>query len=556
MKLCKSYEEYIEYVAPYAQKACKRFEVELGKPFYLPSVLIAQAIHENGASLDPKAQILVKVGNMCGIKRSLLNHSWTDRGLGCWSGEYINKKTPEVYGGVPTEIYDDFRVYKTTELGPDVEESFMDYLCFMRWGGYSVGNPKYYPHIKDLHDYKSIAKTVHKLGYATGVTYSDALIRHIEKWGLTKYDDLTNVEPSKIWPPNAPSVLDKKEGGKDMAKLNIKKNYLKNNRCYQQAKKRKPIGIQIHSIGTSQNTGQALADYWNQQSIGVCVTYAADAETEGLALQFMPEEYSCWADKGWGNKSLICIEMMESDYIRYTGNGADYVVTNQAKFRADILRSYKTAVLLCADICKRYGWNPTAKLSNGMFLISSHNEGRIAGLSSAHVDPDHVWSRFGLTMAQFRRDVAAAMGGGVIIIEPTDIQWYRVRKSWADEKSQLGAYQYLQNAKDNCPKGYKVYDSKGKEVYSAPETAPKPSPTPSPDSGTKYRVRLGIFSERANIDRLKKNVKEKLNLDCFEEAESDGVHVYCGSFGTYTNAVARSTTLNRAGFDTKIIEVK
>lgn len=48
---------------------------------------------------------------------------------------------------------------------------------------------------------------------------------------------------------------------------------------------------------------------------------------------------------------------------------------------------------------------------------------------------------------------------------PAEVKWYRVRKSWKDEKSQLGAYEVLENAKDNCPVGYSVYDSTGKAVY-------------------------------------------------------------------------------------------
>lgn len=43
---------------------------------------------------------------------------------------------------------------------------------------------------------------------------------------------------------------------------------------------------------------------------------------------------------------------------------------------------------------------------------------------------------------------------------------YRVRKTWADVKSQIGAYRILENAKKACPKGYKVYNSKGSIVYS------------------------------------------------------------------------------------------
>lgn len=42
---------------------------------------------------------------------------------------------------------------------------------------------------------------------------------------------------------------------------------------------------------------------------------------------------------------------------------------------------------------------------------------------------------------------------------------YRVRKTWTDSKSQLGAYAVLSNAKKNCPVGYSVYDETGKVIY-------------------------------------------------------------------------------------------
>lgn len=51
-------------------------------------------------------------------------------------------------------------------------------------------------------------------------------------------------------------------------------------------------------------------------------------------------------------------------------------------------------------------------------------------------------------------------GGGVI-------RWYRVRKNWADSKTQKGAYKILDNAKkcaDQNP-GYKVFGADGKVVY-------------------------------------------------------------------------------------------
>ena len=47
------------------------------------------------------------------------------------------------------------------------------------------------------------------------------------------------------------------------------------------------------------------------------------------------------------------------------------------------------------------------------------------------------------------------------------VRWYRVRKSWADSKSQKGAYKVLANAKKCADqnRGYKVFDADGKVVY-------------------------------------------------------------------------------------------
>ena len=42
---------------------------------------------------------------------------------------------------------------------------------------------------------------------------------------------------------------------------------------------------------------------------------------------------------------------------------------------------------------------------------------------------------------------------------------YRVRKSWADANSQIGAYSNLNNAKKACKEGYTVYNSKGVAIY-------------------------------------------------------------------------------------------
>ena len=44
-------------------------------------------------------------------------------------------------------------------------------------------------------------------------------------------------------------------------------------------------------------------------------------------------------------------------------------------------------------------------------------------------------------------------------------QLYRVRKSWSNVKSQIGAFNNLDNAKKACTNGYSVYDEFGNVVY-------------------------------------------------------------------------------------------
>lgn len=69
----------------------------------------------------------------------------------------------------------------------------------------------------------------------------------------------------------------------------------------------------------------------------------------------------------------------------------------------------------------------------------------------------HVWD-------EFKKKISGSTAGNV----PADSkQLYRVRKSWEDAKSQLGAYSVLENAKEACKDGYTVYDESGKAVYGA-----------------------------------------------------------------------------------------
>ena len=56
--------------------------------------------------------------------------------------------------------------------------------------------------------------------------------------------------------------------------------------------------------------------------------------------------------------------------------------------------------------------------------------------------------------------------------KPTSGELYRVRKSWADAASQIGAFVVLENAIKVCKTGYSVFDSNGNVVYPKAQPAP------------------------------------------------------------------------------------
>lgn len=69
----------------------------------------------------------------------------------------------------------------------------------------------------------------------------------------------------------------------------------------------------------------------------------------------------------------------------------------------------------------------------------------------------HTWTEFKNLIGQDKEDDD--------IVDMTRL--YRVRKTWDDAGSQIGAYSVLDNAKAACPEGYTVYDWDGNAVYGA-----------------------------------------------------------------------------------------
>lgn len=110
----------------------------------------------------------------------------------------------------------------------------------------------------------------------------------------------------------------------------------------------------------------------------------------------------------------------------------------------------------------------------------------------------------------------------------TSAQLYRVRKSWGDAKSQLGAYKSLDNAKKECPNGYTVYDSNGNAVYS-------PSSSISNTNSQLYRVRKSWDDAKSQTGAYK-------SLDNAKAECAEGYTVYDSNGNAiYSNPIKNVT---------------
>lgn len=194
------------------------------------------------------------------------------------------------------------------------------------------------------------------------------------------------------------------------------------------------IGVTIHNtpwITTA--AGTTPAEQYTRATVNgnmndVRVHYYVD---NVCAWQNLPLSLSGWhaADgDGNGNRRTIAIECIMS----YAYNDKDKKSEdNCAKLAAALLKKYKL----------------------GINALYTHNHWYSRKYCPAYILPH--WDKFKAKVQSYMNSVSSAK------------QLYRVRKTWSDAKSQIGAYSSLENAKKACKAGYSVFDNSGKAVYTA-----------------------------------------------------------------------------------------
>lgn len=159
--------------------------------------------------------------------------------------------------------------------------------------------------------------------------------------------------------------------------------------------------------------------------------------SDGKIGQYVDEKNAAWADGNrTSNHKSVTIETANSS------TGGDWKVSD---------KSLNLLIKLVADIAKRN------KLGT---LVVGKNLTWHSMYASTTCPGNYLRSKM-----KYIAEQANKINNGSA--STTKSELYRVRKSWADSKSQIGAYKVLANAKSKAKKnkGYKVYNSSGKCVY-------------------------------------------------------------------------------------------
>ena len=483
-----SKEDYLNKVAEIAVKLYPYTRI-------LPSVVIAQACLQNGFGVASDAIQLTKRSNLIGQKADLINSTWQDQTV--WDGQKFSKKTPEVYNGVPTTITDWFRIF------PNYAYSILDYELFLTHVKRTATQYKY-REVVGMTDPEKVITTIRNNGYATGVTYITNNMRIINQYGLTKYDQAAFKALQEGSEATIPVVPTPAPATNPTPAENIQYK----------------VGTAISASGVVSN--QIGAFVYLEKAKEYC-----DMAGIGYKVFRMSDKAVVYEVKSSGNKV--------EDAVQWALN-----VANDAKYGYD----------------QANRWGPDYDCSS--FVITAFQSVGIKVKTAGATYTGDMYPAF--TKCGFK-DVTSTVNlntgaglvrGDVLLNKVKHTAIYigdgkLVHASRNEKGGATGGATGDQDGKEICIRDY--YNSPWDCVLRYDDGS---SVTPSPAKKTVYRVQVGVFSTEKKKNELTKAIKDKLDLDCFFESKSDGIHVYCGSFNSEKAAKTRSNLLRKNNFDTEI----
>lgn len=444
---------FLERLAKAAVEDMKRSGV-------LASVTIVQGILESGWGTS---ELAVNALNFFGMKKSLSGNTWEGS---TWDGVSVyTKQTGEQNpDGTRYTITADFRKYKS------LEESVADHSAYLT--GAMNGKKKRYEGLVGEKDVEKALTIIKNGGYATSVDYVSNLMRIVKTYNLTQYDNI-------------------QEGSKEMAKVKIMLD------AGHAGKYNRSPGVPAYyeSDFTFKFVNMLIKEL---QQYGIEAGRTRESQDKDLDL----------TARGKAAKGCNLFISVHSNAVGSgVNNSVDYpVAITMVQDNKTTIDEESKAVgeKLAAVVAKVMGTNQAGrtytKLSandrdgNGIFddeyygvlhgaklvkvpgiiiehsfhtcnaaatwLLNDDNLRRLAAAEAATL-ADHYGMKKGTPGTEDQEEQKQQA-----VQEANTATWYRVRKSWKDVQSQLGAYRIKDNALKNCPEGYSVFDNDGNVIYS------------------------------------------------------------------------------------------
>ena len=218
---------------------------------------------------------------------------------------------------------------------------------------------------------------------------------------------------------------------------------------------------------------------------------------EGICACFPAgRDASCNYGIGKDGKIALCVEEKNRSWCSSSSENDQRAVTIECASDSTAPYAFNTAVYnalieLCVDICKRNGKNTLLWLGDKTKTLSYSPKSNEMVLTvhrwfaNKSCPGDWMYNRMGDLAKTVTERLSGVSGGDSTTTPPTTKTLYRVRKSWSDAKSQLGAFSNLANAKALVDKNpdYKVFDESGNVVYEKGGTS---------TSFTPYTVRVTV----------------------------------------------------------------
>ena len=313
---------------------------------------------------------------------------------------------------------------------PDMESGVKGYFEFT--------NIQNYANLKGVTDPKTYLQNIRADGYATSLNYVDNLMAVIQTWNLTTYD---NKEVNTM--SNSSLVV-----------------YTKLSPNNSGARKHAIDRISPHCV-VGQCSVETIGNIFAPTSRQASCNYGIGPD--GRVGMYVEEKNRSWCTSSSANDNrAVTIECASDAKAPYA-------------FK-DIV--YERLIDLCVDICQRNGKKKLLWISDKTkalayepkadeMLLTVHR-----WFANKSCPGDWLMAR----MDDLAAKTTARLGGTSTGGDTSKKAVYRVRKTWADSKTQVGAYKILENAKkaaDEHP-GYAVFDEDGVKIYPVSEASVTP----------------------------------------------------------------------------------